>query len=244
MVGIFTENKVEEEPKLYDEFYDKIKLNSEYEKMIPLASVDEREEIKKSLLKHGQKYPVIVDSKTMDLVDGYSRYRLLVDLKLKIWYKLKQFESKGEILHFVLISNVHRRHLRPFDKIRLFRPLYETEKALAKKRLKEIGRHKGKGGRALTKFSERIGVSPDTTERSLRILDKGTAEQIKMVRNRVVSVTSMDRIITHKQKITMEDKAHRYFITIKNAKGKTVQKYTRNLTDRNYDHLINYIRTI
>jgi len=242
MVGIFTDPKIVEEEKLYDEFYDKIKLNSDSEKMIPVASLDEKDEIKKSLLKHGQKYPVVVDAKTMELVDGYTRYKLLVELKLKIWYQLKHFESKGEILHFILISNVHRRHLRPFDKIRLFRPLYEREKAQAKKRLKEIGKHKGKGGRALIKFSKQIGVSPDTAERSLRILDKGTAQQIKEVKERLVSVTSMDRIIRHK--VSMDDKAHRYTLIIKNAKGKTIEKFTRNLTARNYDHLINYIRTL
>ncbi len=233
----------DEDEKLFDN-KGKIKENLEYKKLIPIPSIDEVDEMRKSIQKHGQKYPLIVDSKTFDLVDGYTRLKLLIELDMKVWYKLKYFASKRDILYFILISNVHRRHLRPFDKIRLFRPLFEKEKELAQKRLKEIGKHKGEGGKAIVKFSEKIGVSPDTASKAITILDKGTPSQIKMVKEKLVSVTSMDRIIKKKQKISMDDQEHRYYIFVKNSKGKTLEKYTRNLTDRNYHHLINYLRTL
>jgi len=247
MTGIFNNKSAleqkDEDEKLFDDKH-KIKENSEYNKMIPIPSIDEKDEMRKSLEKHGQKYPLIVDSQTFDLVDGYTRFKLLIELGIKVWYKLKYFATKRDILYFILISNVHRRHLRPFDKVRLFRPLYDKEKELAQKRLKEIGKHQGKGGKAIIKFSEKIGVSPDTASKAITILDKGTPSQIKMVKEKLVSVTSMDRIIKKKQVISMDDQAHRYYIIVKNSKGKTVEKYTRNLTDRNYNHMINYLRTI
>lgn len=229
--------------KLFDEG-NKIKINEDYQNMIPSPSADESNEILNSLKKNGQKHPVTVDSKNMDLVDGYTRYGLLKSLKMKIWYEKREFKNEKEIMNFILISNVLRRHLRPFDKVRLFRPIYEMEKKEAYERLKKISRHRTKEetGSALEKFSEQLKISPTTAKNALVVIDKGTPSQLKMVQERLVSMSRMANVIN--KKIDVESDAIRksYVFLVKNAKGKTINKFTKEVSDKTLDRILNFIR--
>jgi len=229
--------------KLFDDG-NKIKINEDYQNMIPSPTADESNEILNSLKKNGQKHPVIVDSKNMDLVDGYTRYGLLKSLKMKIWYEKREFKNEKEIMNFILISNVLRRHLRPFDKVRLFRPIYDMEKKEAYARLRNISRHRTKEetGTALEKFSEKLKISPTTAKNALVVIDKGTPSQLRMVQDRLVSMTRMANVIN--KKIDVESDAIRksYVFLVKNAKGKVINKFTKEVSDRTLDRILNFIR--
>ncbi len=235
----------QEKEKLYDEYYKAIILNEDYRQMIPLASADEREEIRKSLQKHGQKYPVTVDATSMELVDGYTRYDELKKLNMPVWYVRKFFKSRTDIINFILVSNVHRRHLRPFDKVRLFRPLFDLEKKEAQERLKNISKHrvKGEGGKAIDKFSKKIGVSPSTAEKALVVIDRGSQKQIEAIKSGKESLTRMYNVIVKKKDYEPEKK-HKYEIVIKNNAGKKLEKFNRMLTEREYNNLLSYIRVL
>jgi ParB-like chromosome segregation protein Spo0J len=229
--------------KLIDE-NDEIKINEDYKNMIPSPSADETTEILNSLKKNGQKYPVVVNSKNMDLVDGYTRYRLLKSLEIKIWYEKREFKNEKEIMNFILISNVQRRHLRPFDKVRLFRPIYEMEKKEAYARLKKISRHRTKEetGSALERFSTQLKISPTTAKNALVVIDKGTPSQLKMVQNRLVSITRMANVINKKIDVDSDAKLKSYLFLVKNAKGKTVNRFNKKISDRTLDRILNFIR--
>lgn len=234
---------MKESQKLFDQG-NKIKLNEDYKDMIPSPIADEIDEITKSLKKNGQKHPVIVNSKNMDLVDGYTRYNLLKSLKMKVWYEKREFKNEKEIMNFILISNVLRRHLRPFDKVRLFRPIYEMEKKEAYARLKKISKHRTKEetGSALEKFSEQLKISPTTAKNALVVIDKGTPSQLKMVQDRLISMTRMSNIINKKIDLESDAKLKSYLFLVKNAKGKTINRFNKEISDRTLDRILNYIR--
>lgn len=234
---------MKESKKLFDQG-NKIKLNEDYKDMIPSPIADEIDEITKSLKKNGQKHPVIVNSKNMDLVDGYTRYNLLKSLKMKVWYEKREFKNEKEIMNFILISNVLRRHLRPFDKVRLFRPIYEMEKKEAYARLKKISKHRTKEetGSALEKFSEQLKISPTTAKNALVVIDKGTPSQLKMVQDRLISMTRMSNIINKKIDLESDAKLKSYLFLVKNAKGKTINRFNKEISDRTLDRILNYIR--
>ncbi len=235
---------VQEEEKLYDD-EGKLKVNQEWKALIPRPAPDEREKIKESLQKNGQKYPVEVDQKTMDIVDGYTRYELLKELGMRIWYKLKYFKDKADMLNFVLISNVHRRHLRPFDKVKLFRPLYDKEVEEAKQRLKEISSHKipvEKKGSAMNKFSEKVGVSPVTARNSIIILEKGSKKQQSLVEKGTISITQMVKTI--QRKTSMDERLHYYKVTIRDRKGKVKASIEKKLTNQKFLNMESYIRNL
>ena len=234
---------MKESKKLFDQG-NKIKLNEDYKDMIPSPIADEIDEISKSLKKNGQKHPVIVNSKNMDLVDGYTRYNLLKSLKMKVWYEKREFKNEKEIMNFILISNVLRRHLRPFDKVRLFRPIYEMEKKEAYARLKKISKHRTKEetGSALEKFSEQLKISPTTAKNALVVIDKGTPSQLKMVQDRLISMTRMSNIINKKIDLESDAKLKSYLFLVKNAKGKTINRFNKEISDRTLDRILNYIR--
>ena len=234
---------MKESKKLFDQG-NKIKLNEDYKDMIPSPIADEIDEITKSLKKNGQKHPVIVNSKNMDLVDGYTRYNLLKSLEMKVWYEKREFKNEKEIMNFILISNVLRRHLRPFDKVRLFRPIYEMEKKEAYARLKKISKHRTKEetGSALEKFSEQLKISPTTAKNALVVIDKGTPSQLKMVQDRLISMTRMSNIINKKIDLESDAKLKSYLFLVKNAKGKTINRFNKEISDRTLDRILNYIR--
>jgi len=234
----------QEGEKLYDD-KGKLKVNHEWEELIPRPAPDEREKIKESLKDNGQKFPLEVDQKTMHIVDGYTRYELLNELGMRIWYKLKYFKDKADILNFILISNVHRRHLRPFDKVKLFRPLYDKEVEEAKQRLKEISSHKipvESKGSALNKFSEKVGVSPVTAKNTLIILEKGSKKQQSLVERGTISITQM--VNTIQRKASMDERLHYYKVTIKDRKGKVKVSIEKKLTNQKYLNMESYIRNL
>lgn len=234
----------QEEEKMYDDS-EKLKVNQDWKQMIPRSAPDEREKIKESLQKNGQKYPLEVDQKTMEIVDGYTRYELLTELGMRIWYKLKYFKDKADILNFILISNVHRRHLRPFDKVKLFRPLYDKEIEEAQQRLKEISSHKipvESKGSAINKFSEKVGVSPVTARNTIIILDKGTKKQQSLVEKGTISITQMVKTI--QRKASMDDRLHYYKVTIRDRKGKLKASIEKKLTEQKYLNMESYIKNL
>ena len=112
-----------------------VKLSLKWAELIPRPTIDEVDHITKSIIKFGQKHPIIVDQSFI-LIDGYTRYKICKVLGLKCKFIVKSFKDDDERTDYIMISNVERRHLKAFDKVRLFRHIYVTEQALAKERMK------------------------------------------------------------------------------------------------------------
>lgn len=175
----------------------RFKINLVYEKLIPRPSIEELVQLETDIKKHGIQNKIIINQKH-EIIDGYTRYKIGQQLRIKIPYEIKKFKNKDAELQFLISTNIHRRHLKPFQKVKSF--MYIYERLLKTQTIKGPYARKVRPG-----FSRMIGVSQTVMTKCLKILREGTKEQIKDVENNVVSLQAMYRHIS-KNKSLAESK--------------------------------------
>ncbi len=128
-----------------------LRINPEYEKMLPKMSEEEFAELKASISAEGQHYSIIANE-DLEILDGHHRFKACVELGIEPDFEVRKFEDKLLEKKFVIEANLRRRHLNNFQLVELAVPLLEIEKALAKKRQAKGG----KNGRDM-----QLGLVPD-----------------------------------------------------------------------------------
>ena len=161
-----------------------LKINPEYEKILPPLSDEEYEALKNSIQKEGLLIPIVVNEQNT-IVDGHHRYKICKQLGISIRVVTKKFSSKLEERKFVILSNLHRRHLNAFQKAEMGMLLYEIEKEKAKVRR---ARHVGADGKATELVAKEIGLSTRTFERALKVIKEGSETVKKKLRNEEWSI--------------------------------------------------------
>lgn len=175
-----------------------LKVNPEYEKLLPKLSPAEYLALKKSIEKEGQFFSITVNPKGI-ILDGHNRYRICKELGIPVAYEVKKFDNPLVEKKFVIISNLKRRHLLDYQKVELALPLEEIETELAKQRrlatLKKgdklpIGsnEHHGELGKARDIVAKTIGVSPTTYFRAKTIAKKGSEKLKTKCRSGITSI--------------------------------------------------------
>ncbi|NIS95435.1 MAG: ParB N-terminal domain-containing protein [Nitrosopumilaceae archaeon] len=117
-----------------------IKIVKQHMEAIPRPIPEQYESIKQSIKKDGQQDPVVVNEK-MELIDGYTRLKICKELGIRIYFKEIRFEDRFEELKFSMRANLHRRQLKPFQKVMMYQHIYEEEKRRAQKRIEEGREH-------------------------------------------------------------------------------------------------------
>jgi rubrerythrin len=181
-----------------------LRLNSEYEKLLPKMSNEEFSELKASIQAEGQHYPIIVNE-DLEVLDGHHRYRVCIELGIEPDFEVRKFEDKLLEKKFVIEANLRRRHLNNFQLVELAVPLLEIEKALAKKRQAKggkNGRNQQLGlapddaepeikAKATEMVAKKAGVSTRTFERGKKILEKASEDDKQKLREGKASITKV-----------------------------------------------------
>ena len=179
-----------------------LRLNPEYEKLLPKMSDEEFSELKASIQAEGQHYPIIVNE-DLEVLDGHHRYRACTELGIEPDFEVRKFDDKLIEKKFVIEANLRRRHLNNFQLVELAVPLLEIEKALAKKRQAKGGKNgrntqlglapddaepefKAKATEAVAK---KAGVSTRTFERGKKILEEASEDDKQKLREGKASIT-------------------------------------------------------
>jgi ParB-like chromosome segregation protein Spo0J len=195
-----------------------LRLNPEYEKMLPKMSEEEFFELKASIKAEGQHYPIIVNE-DLEVLDGHHRYRACVELGIEPDFEVRKFDDKLLEKKFVIEANLRRRHLNNFQLVELAVPLLEIEKALAKKRQSEggkIGRNQQLGlapedampefkAKSTEEVAKRAGVSTRTFERGKRILEKASEEDKQKLREGKASIAKVYQEIASGRDVQVKD---------------------------------------
>lgn len=186
-----------------------LRLNPEYEKLLPKMPEEEFAKLKASIQTEGQHYPIIVNE-NLEILDGHHRYRACTELGIDPDFEVRKFEDKLLEKKFVIEANLRRRHLNNFQLIELAVPLLEIEKALAKKRQTQGGKN-GRNlqlglapndteptmkAKATEIIAKKAGVSTRTFERGKKILEKATEEDKQKLREGKASITKIYQQIT------------------------------------------------
>jgi ParB-like chromosome segregation protein Spo0J len=190
-----------------------LRLNPEYEKLLPKMSEQEFVELKASIQTEGQHYAIIVNE-DLEVLDGHHRLRACIELGIEPDFEVRKFEDKLLEKKFVIEANLRRRHLNNFQLVELAVPLLEIERALTKK----LQSKSGKNGRNLplgltpddaeSEFkvkatevvAKKAGVSTRTFERGKKIIEKASEDDKQRLREGKASITKVYQEIVSSQK--------------------------------------------
>lgn len=183
-----------------------LRLNPEYEKLLPKMSDEEFAELKASIKEEGQHFPIIANE-NLEVLDGHHRFRACIELAIEPDFEVRKFDDKLLEKKFVIEANLRRRHLNNFQLVELAVPLLEIEKVLAKKRQAKGG----KDGRNLQLgiapddaepefkakttevIAKKVGVSTRTFERGKKILEKASEDDKQKLREGKTSIAKVYR---------------------------------------------------
>jgi ParB-like chromosome segregation protein Spo0J len=181
-----------------------LRLNPEYEKLLPKMSDEEFVQLKESIKAEGQHYPIIANE-NLEVLDGHHRFRACTELGLEPDFEIRNFEDKLLEKKFVIEANLRRRHLNNFQLVELAVPLLEIEKALAKRRQVKGGKN-GRNlqlglasddtepqikAKATEIVAKKAGVSTRTFERGKKVLEEASEEDKQKLREGKTSITKV-----------------------------------------------------
>jgi ParB-like chromosome segregation protein Spo0J len=191
-----------------------LRVNPEYEKLLPKMSDEEFAELKASIQAEGQHY-AIVANEDLEILDGHHRFKACIELGIEPDFEVRKFENKLLEKKFVIEANLRRRHLNKFQLVELAVPLLEIEKELAKKRQAaggKMGRNMQLGlapddakpefkkSKAAAAVAKKAGVSTRTFERGKKILEKASEEDKQKLREGKVSIAKVYReVVAHEE---------------------------------------------
>lgn len=110
-----------------------MKVNPEYEALLPKVPQEEFEALRESIRSQGQHYRIIVNSEGF-ILDGHHRFKACQQLCITPAWDVKDFPSKLLEKKFVIEINLRRRQLNKFQRAKLLIPLLEIEKELTKQK--------------------------------------------------------------------------------------------------------------
>ena len=181
-----------------------LRLNAEYEKLLPKMTEQEFAELKKSIQAEGQHYAIIVNE-DLEVLDGHHRLRACNELGIEPDFEVRKFEDKLLEKKFVIEANLRRRHLNNFQLVELAVPLLEIEKTLAKKRQVKGGKN-GRNmqlglapddaepefkAKATEVVAKKAGLSTRTFERGRKILEKASENDKQRLREGKTSIAKV-----------------------------------------------------
>ena len=192
-----------------------LRLNPEYEKLLPKMSKEEFAELKASIQAEGQHYAIIVNE-DLEVLDGHHRFRACNELGIEPDFEVRKFEDKLLEKKFVIEANLRRRHLNNFQLVELAVPLLEIEKALAKKRQAKGGKN-GRNmqlglapedaeldpefkAKATEVVAKKAGVSTRTFERGKKILEKASEDDKQRLREGKTSIAKVYQDVVSAEK--------------------------------------------
>jgi ParB-like chromosome segregation protein Spo0J len=191
-----------------------LRVNPEYEKLLPNMSDEEFAELKVSIQAEGQHYPIVANE-NLEVLDGHHRFKACTELGIDPDFEVRKFEDKLSEKKFVIEANLRRRHLNKFQLVELAVPLLEIEKALAKKRQAQggkMGRNiqlglapndakpEFKKTKATAEVAKKVGVSTRTFERGKKILEKASEEEKQKLREGKASIAKVYREVVALEK--------------------------------------------
>ena len=105
-----------------------LKIDREFEMLIPSLTVDEYEQLKSNILSDGEIFNPIFTWNGY-IIDGHHRYHILSEHpELKYEIVEKEFSSRFEVLSWICNNQLGRRNLTPENKKYLIGKRYEAEK--------------------------------------------------------------------------------------------------------------------
>ena len=167
----------------------KPEIDAEFASLIPPLSEDEYNQLEANLLAEGCRDRLLVWGDI--LIDGHNRLQICTKHNIPYEVAAYDFADRDEAIRYIILNQFGRRNLSLGDRSLLALKLGPIYKAKAKSNQQQSP---GRGKKGLQnsanlfpvdtrkKIAEIAGVSHDTIEKVRKIVDKGTPEQLKRIK--------------------------------------------------------------
>ena len=202
-------------------YYSELRIDPEFESLIPPLSPEEFQQLEQNCIAEGIRDPLVIwmtPSGNRFIVDGHNRYKIAQKHGLKFTEVNKNFEGREEVKTWILRNQIGRRNLLPYVKAQLALQLKPIIAEEAKKRMK-AGKvdpvKKSAQGKTRDELAAIAGVSHDTIHK-VETIEKSDNDFVKaQARKGELSVNAAYTMVTNKsqkqaQKETIEAAKQRH----------------------------------
>lgn len=184
-----------------------IKINKEFQALIPPLSPEELTQLEANILRDGIRDPLVVWKKEADefiLVDGHNRYQIAQKHGLKFEVEEKEFENEEQVKEWMILHQFGRRNLSNYQRSVLALKLEEVFRVKAKEKQIEGGKNKVVQNSEQAKPMERktisevakiANVSHDTISRVKQIEAKAPEEIKEKLATGEVSINEAFKVV-------------------------------------------------
>lgn len=169
-----------------------MKIDKEFEKLIPPLQDTEFSGLTKSILKYGCQEPIEIWNNT--IIDGHNRYKICKANNIPFEVREMDFSDRSEALVYIIEKQFGRRNLLPFQRSELAMKMKNVIQAKAKEKQeanlkqnitvsqKSDERYIKNPMRTDEELSKLAGVSRDTIRKAEKIIVEGNDEQKERAR--------------------------------------------------------------
>ena len=181
-------------------------IDKEFENLLPPLSEEDYKGLEESIKADGCRDPLVVWGDT--LVDGHNRYKICTQNNISYQIVKRDFPDREAVILWIIINQMSRRNLTPFQRSELALRLKPKLTQEAKERMvTSTGGSNPQPKDNLPKPVKRVreqlgeiaGVSGKTIDRVETILTKGTKEDIQEVREGKSSISGKAKEIKQRE---------------------------------------------
>lgn len=188
-----------------------IKINPEFEKLIPPLADDELKQLESNLIKEGWRNNERIFLWNDFIVDGHNRYKICLKNNIDFKTEPKQFTNKNEVILWMIENQLGRRNLPDYARVELnlkkedvLRPLAKENQRLSEgKGFQKSDNLKVEPFHVHKKIAEKSHVSHDTVARVKYIRDHADEETKNKLR------AGDDKLSIHKVYVDLKAKEKR-----------------------------------
>lgn len=179
-------------------------IDDEFKNLLPPLSDEDYMGLQESLKKEGCRDPLVIWGDI--LVDGHNRYQICTENGISFQIVQRDFKDRNEVILWIISNQLSRRNLTAFQRAELALRLKPKLSQEAKERqgerkdLKDNIVPKSAQCKTVEKLAEVAGVGKGTIQNTETILNKGTPEDIKQVREGEVSISGKAKEIKERDK--------------------------------------------
>lgn len=204
-----------------------IKINPDYEQLVPRVNNDEYHTIKESIKLHGIREPIVLNKENV-VIDGHTRLQIAKELTLKeIPIRIESYATLYEEKKAVIEYNLHRRQLSMAQRCELGIKWAEIETLEAKERQKKTQMNgKNENGEYETKSikTQKIQESSEVVNLLQPINSSGNALESTVIpiKNQSITVQKTELILQKPEGKAIDLAAEKVGIS-----GSTLQHYKK-----------------
>lgn len=237
----------------------KLKIDKEFQNLIPPLSPEEFKQLKENIIADGCREPLVVWNGI--IIDGHNRHKICLENNIFFKTEDKEFSDRSAVVEWMLRNQLGRRNLNDFQRNEVALKYEQIIAEQMKKRMSEMGKigavitNSGGGSNGHTpvnpstkrkELAKIAGTSEGSIQRSKLILEKGTQEQISRAREGGAgnTVSAIANEIKGEEKAKdvpqrpKKQKAETYDLTDKSRiEPTTIEELMQAFTDNFYGYL-------